>query len=584
VTAYSCRPSYTDPVPALTDLQRAVAGQQVRGTRSHPTPPLGLTVRPHDRLASDPDAAHLAVVADLAVTQAEDAAGVAAVAVPDAATSFRNLLTPAQTQRVAAPTPVWRTAPAVRNRNRDGAADAVEAHRSYQAALSTALGYPGGPLALTARLGTGELASLRAAHERADWVITLDRNLGIDVSGRLAMRLVGRSTLATEAVSLAALVAHLRRRGELDGCLVVPVDAHQEVFGDTRGDAGVRRCDVILVRTTARTLRMECMVPEISRRGYVVSLGGKAGFPAEHRGVEIDVLTAADLGAVGFASRRAGGGPVPPSPAPDGPTQVLPVPVRPAQPAGVPPPAQPGSARPARPVEGTLPAGPADLPVRDRRSRPLPRGVVGAGRGDRVRLRAGGDPAQRRLRGRPVDLRGASLPSCHGPTAGGLADAGRARRGGERRRSGRPQSQRLGPPAPPERLRPVRRPRAGPRVHRPAPPGRGPRRARADVLDEAHRFARDVTLSKIMKEGRKYGVAVVVASQGVDDFHKDVLGNGGTKVAFRCNYPQSKTVVGFLRGRRSQDVAEALEQLSVGQAYVSTPDHAATRKVFMARD
>jgi DNA helicase HerA-like ATPase len=106
----------------------------------------------------------------------------------------------------------------------------------------------------------------------------------------------------------------------------------------------------------------------------------------------------------------------------------------------------------------------------------------------------------------------------------------------------------------------------------------------AVVLDEAHRLARDVTLPKIMKEGRKYGVAVVVASQGVDDFHKDVLGNAGTKVAFRCNYPQSKTVAGFLRGRSGQDVAEALEQLSVGQAYVSTPEHAAARKVFMARD
>lgn len=73
-------------------------------------------------------------------------------------------------------------------------------------------------------------------------------------------------------------------------------------------------------------------------------------------------------------------------------------------------------------------------------------------------------------------------------------------------------------------------------------------------------------------------------SQGVDDFHKDVLGNAGTKVAFRCNYPQSKTVAGFLRGRTGQDVAEALEQLSVGQAYVSTPEHAAARKVFMTRD
>jgi hypothetical protein len=106
----------------------------------------------------------------------------------------------------------------------------------------------------------------------------------------------------------------------------------------------------------------------------------------------------------------------------------------------------------------------------------------------------------------------------------------------------------------------------------------------AVVLDEAHRLARDVTLPKIMKEGRKYGVAVVVASQGVDDFHKDVLSNAGTKVAFRCNYPQSRTVAGFLRGRDGQDMSAALEQLAVGQAYVSTPEQATARKVFMLPD
>ena len=41
----------------------------------------------------------------------------------------------------------------------------------------------------------------------------------------------------------------------------------------------------------------------------------------------------------------------------------------------------------------------------------------------------------------------------------------------------------------------------------------------AVVLDEAHRLAKDVTLPRLMKEGRKYGLSVVVASQGVDDFH-----------------------------------------------------------------
>ncbi|MEO6892017.1 MAG: type IV secretion system DNA-binding domain-containing protein [Ktedonobacteraceae bacterium] len=92
------------------------------------------------------------------------------------------------------------------------------------------------------------------------------------------------------------------------------------------------------------------------------------------------------------------------------------------------------------------------------------------------------------------------------------------------------------------------------------------------VLDEAHRLARDVTLPKLMKEGRKFGIAVVVASQGINDFHQDILGNAGTKVIFRVNYPDSKKIAGFIRSRSGQDLAARIEQLQVGTAYVQTPE------------
>src|SRR6266567_4298589 len=92
------------------------------------------------------------------------------------------------------------------------------------------------------------------------------------------------------------------------------------------------------------------------------------------------------------------------------------------------------------------------------------------------------------------------------------------------------------------------------------------------VLDEAHRLARDVTLPKIMKEGRKFGIAVVVASQGMNDFHQDILGNAGTKIIFRMNFPDSKKVSGFIRGRQGHDLSARIEQLPVGSAYVQTPD------------
>ncbi|HEY4035242.1 MAG TPA: ATP-binding protein [Ktedonobacteraceae bacterium] len=96
----------------------------------------------------------------------------------------------------------------------------------------------------------------------------------------------------------------------------------------------------------------------------------------------------------------------------------------------------------------------------------------------------------------------------------------------------------------------------------------------AIVLDEAHRLAKDVTLPKLMKEGRKFGIAVIVASQGINDFHQDILGNAGTKIIFRVNYPDSKKVAGFIRERPGQDLTTRIEQLKVGSAYVQTPEMA----------
>ena len=93
----------------------------------------------------------------------------------------------------------------------------------------------------------------------------------------------------------------------------------------------------------------------------------------------------------------------------------------------------------------------------------------------------------------------------------------------------------------------------------------------AVVLDEAHRLARDVTLPKIMKEGRKFGICAVVASQGMGDFHPEVLATAGTKVIFRTNYPDSRKVAGFIRSRPGAELASRIEQLSVGMAYVQTP-------------
>ena len=103
----------------------------------------------------------------------------------------------------------------------------------------------------------------------------------------------------------------------------------------------------------------------------------------------------------------------------------------------------------------------------------------------------------------------------------------------------------------------------------------------AIVLDEAHRVAKDVTLPKLMKEGRKYGVVVVVASQGLSDFHPEVLGNAGMKIIFRTNHPESRSVARYLRGRAGQDLSVEVEKLSVGQAYVATAEVPQARRTAM---
>lgn len=104
----------------------------------------------------------------------------------------------------------------------------------------------------------------------------------------------------------------------------------------------------------------------------------------------------------------------------------------------------------------------------------------------------------------------------------------------------------------------------------------------AIVLDEAHRLAKDTTLPKIMKEGRKFGISVVVASQGLADFHPDVVENAGTKVVFRTNHPMSRKVSRFLRTRTGQDLVPAIEQLPVGVAFVQTPEMPSAARVAMS--
>jgi DNA phosphorothioation-dependent restriction protein DptH len=869
VVAYSDRLSYTEPVADLQALQRSVGSAELRRAATHLTPPLGLTARDLARLTQDHEGYHVAVVQDLARADVTDPL----VTSPLRSTAFRDLLTTLSCEAADDGSGAWSVLPALKPRSSGRIeTDIVDAHHTHQAGVATQLGLRGSLPALTIRLDAADQGRLDAVHERADWVVTLDRGIGPEfydeaacqqpgharylldyapdfleglgkkltvttvhdgevrrilgeamrslgiardresvsrvlghlmlVSGRLALRLLRDTSQAVEAVSLAALMAHLERRDAFDGRIVVPVDAHPEIFG-VRAQSGAepaRRCDLLLVKVTQRSLRIECVevkgrsaarlpaaladdiveqldqtervlqrqffatdppridaalqrarfagllhyyaersarngliptdrlpelhrnidrveelaeLPEITKVGYVISPEGTGGFPARHREVPIKVLTATDLGQAGFTT--VGVAPeaavaesvVPEDVAPE---TVIAEPAAPERPmtAVTARPSLPRQARgdadaPSGSAGGERPHVDEQQPTQESQEQhaavvAVELGKDGAGTPVVWRVSTKGSPHSFILgipgQGKSVTTRriirefsGQGLPSLiidfHGdmaaapPPGAQVIDAahglpfspfelpsadprtvnqtawevteivayvcglGEIQRGHvfdglrqaytnargvpsmaqfaasvedtEREARGKNARDRIRPlvdfglfaDAPGDTflsswsdgavvdlsgltLETVQL-AAGAFILRKIYRemfrwGQADRLRLAVVLDEAHRLAKDVTLPKLMKEGRKYGVSVVAASQGISDFHKDVLGNAGAKIIFRTNYPESRTTAGFLRGSDGQDLSQQLEQLGVGTAYVSVPDHVRARKVYMSPD
>ena len=92
------------------------------------------------------------------------------------------------------------------------------------------------------------------------------------------------------------------------------------------------------------------------------------------------------------------------------------------------------------------------------------------------------------------------------------------------------------------------------------------------VLDEAHRLSKDITLPLIMQEARKFGVMIIIASQNINHFHPNVIGNAGTKIIYRTNAPASNSVGQLINMRAGKDPRRIVENLRVGNALVQTPE------------
>ena len=326
VVAYGRNAGFSSPLPRLAQLQRTLQIAQVPGQQSHLAPPLGIAMRPLEALTDDGRASHVAIIQDMASLELSEAVAEGT----DRLASFNDLLTPVITTRDLDGKAKWLSAPAQASTPDAPGRAVVEAHKSHQAALGTYLGLSAPP-ALSIGVDIEGLQAIRVVHELSDWVMTLDRFVGLDlyedpiaiglgttnymldyapdfieglshrltvttkhraevarileramdelgldavnqsvtpiidnllcISGRLVLRLQGSESFAREAVSLAALVAHLSARGKLEDTIIVPVDSHDEIFGRGAREAehAARRCDLLLVRVHRNGLRIECV-------------------------------------------------------------------------------------------------------------------------------------------------------------------------------------------------------------------------------------------------------------------------------------------------------------------------------------
>jgi hypothetical protein len=62
------------------------------------------------------------------------------------------------------------------------------------------------------------------------------------------------------------------------------------------------------------------------------------------------------------------------------------------------------------------------------------------------------------------------------------------------------------------------------------------------VVDEAHKLSYDETLTELIREARKYGVGILLASQSVKDFDRIVFDMVGAKVALQLEEEDAKVM------------------------------------------
>jgi DNA helicase HerA-like ATPase len=102
----------------------------------------------------------------------------------------------------------------------------------------------------------------------------------------------------------------------------------------------------------------------------------------------------------------------------------------------------------------------------------------------------------------------------------------------------------------------------------------------AVFFDEAHRASKLKRLARLAKECRKYGLAMILASQKIKDFDDSLVQAIGTYLALRAGESDSKVVARYLvPADQVKSVADALKMLPKFQGYFFTEGYQSGRRV-----
>ncbi|MBF0477115.1 MAG: ATP-binding protein [Deltaproteobacteria bacterium] len=98
----------------------------------------------------------------------------------------------------------------------------------------------------------------------------------------------------------------------------------------------------------------------------------------------------------------------------------------------------------------------------------------------------------------------------------------------------------------------------------------------AVVIDEAHKMSLSDAVSKLFREGRKYGLGVILSSQKAQDFHSDVHANAATCLFLKNNELSdrnyiAKTLVGTKKD--SKEISESLAMQNAFEAIFRNDDY-----------